>query len=375
LSTLNRRTQRQLQALTAQLTATEGPLRRALDELSRLGIGERIVKSALAATIAWMVAAQLPRENAPFVAALTAVYTIDLTILKSLRSAWQRLAGIGLGIAMAFLAAEFLGVHAWSVGLVILLSLVIGLRLNLKSDGMVQVAGTAIVVLVVRSTTGERSVYALIFLADTLIGTAIGLAVNSIFAPPVFVPSARRAVTALGNRLIDLMDQLGTMVVDGITAEEATTLSDAIARLEADLRSTDESLSSAEESLKYNLLAGRQRAQLTTFHETDRRLGPVVVALQRLVIALGEGAGAAWMENPVLTERIANLISAATMILGDPDSPAQKQDLADRAADVATLADQIYRELPDNSWSTLGNVTESARALADAASLSQPLAH
>jgi uncharacterized membrane protein YgaE (UPF0421/DUF939 family) len=368
LSTLNRRTQRQLQALTAQLTATEGPLRRALDELSRLGIGERIVKSALAATIAWMVAAQLPRENAPFVAALTAVYTIDLTILKSLRSAWQRLAGIGLGIAMAFLAAEFLGVHAWSVGLVILLSLVIGLRLNLKSDGMVQVAGTAIVVLVVRSTTEERSIYALIFLADTLIGTAIGLAVNSIFAPPVFVPSARRAVTALGNRLIDLMDQLGTMVVDGITAEEATTLSDAIARLEADLRSTDESLSSAEESLKYNLLAGRQRAQLTTFHEMDRRLGPVVVALQRLVIALGEGAGAVWMENPVLTERIANLISAATMILGDPDSPAQKQDLADRAADVATLADQIYRELPDNSWSTLGTVTESARALADSVS-------
>ena len=365
MSTLNRRTQRQLQALTAQLTATEGPLRRALDELSRLGIGERIVKSALAATIAWMVAAQLPRENAPFVAALTAVYTIDLTILKSLRSAWQRLAGIGLGIAMAFLAAEFLGVHAWSVGLVILLSLVIGLRLNLKSDGMVQVAGTAIVVMVVRSTAEERSVYALIFLADTLIGTAIGLAVNSIFAPPIFVPSAQRAVVALSNRLIDLMDQLGTMVVDGISAEEAATLSDAITRLGADLRSTDESLSNAEESLKYNLLASRQRAQLTAFHETDRRLEPVVAALQRLVIALGEGAGDAWMENPILTERIANLISAVTMILGEPDSPAYKQDLADRAADVAALADQIYRELPDNSWSTLGHVTESARALAD----------
>ena len=365
MSTLNRRTQRQLQSLTAQLTATEGPLRRALDELSRLGIGERIVKSALAATLAWLVAAQLPRENAPFVAALTAVYTMDLTILKSIRSAWQRLAGIGLGIAMAFLAAEFLGVHAWSVGLVILFSLVIGLRLNLKSDGMVQVAGTAIVVMVVRSTAEERSVYALIFLADTLIGTAIGLAVNSIFAPPIFVPSAQRAVVALSNRLIDLMDQLGTMVVDGISADEAAMLSDAITRLETDLRTTDESLSNAEESLKYNVLAGRQRAQLTTFHETDRRLEPVVASLQRLVIALGEGAGDAWMENPILTERIANLISAVTMILAEPDSPAFKQDLADRAADVTTLADQIYRELPDASWASLGQLTESARALAD----------
>ena len=365
MANFGRHTRKRVLTATAHLTASEGPLRVALDELSRWGIGERIVKSAVAATLAWLVADQLPRENAPFVAALTAVYTIDLTILKSLRSAWQRLAGIGLGIAMAFLAAEFLGVHAWSVGLVILFSLVIGLRLNLKSDGMVQVAGTAIVVMVVRSTAEERSVYALIFLADTLIGTAIGLAVNSIFAPPIFVPSAQRAVVALSNRLIDLMDQLGTMVVDGISAEEAATLSDAITRLGADLRSTDESLSNAEESLKYNLLASRQRAQLTAFHETDRRLEPVVAALQRLVIALGEGAGDAWMENPILTERIANLISAVTMILGEPDSPAYKQDLADRAADVAALADQIYRELPDNSWSTLGHVTESARALAD----------
>ena len=114
MSVFNRQAQRHFQSLTAQLTATEGPLRLALNELNRFGIGERIVKSALAATIAWLVADQIPRENAPFVAALTAVYTMDLTILKSLRAAGQRLAGIALGIGMAFLAAEFLGVHSWS---------------------------------------------------------------------------------------------------------------------------------------------------------------------------------------------------------------------------------------------------------------------
>jgi hypothetical protein len=90
LDTLQRRSSKRLQVVTARLTASEGPLRTALTELARLGIGERIVKSALAATIAWFLADQVPRESAPFVAALTAVYTMDLTILKSLRAAWQR---------------------------------------------------------------------------------------------------------------------------------------------------------------------------------------------------------------------------------------------------------------------------------------------
>jgi uncharacterized membrane protein YgaE (UPF0421/DUF939 family) len=371
VNTLNRHTQRRLQMLTAHLTATEGPLRLALDQLSRRGIGERIIKSALAATIAWLIAGQVPRESAPFVAALTAVYTMDLTILKSLRSAGQRLAGITLGIGVAFLAAEFLGVHAWSVGLVILISLVIGLRLNLTSDGMTQVAGTAIVVLVVRATTEARSLYALTFLADTAIGTAIGLLINGIVSPPNFLPTARRALDALTNRLIDLLDQLATMVVDGITPEEATSLAGAIGRLQDDLRAIDESLSRSEESMRFNLLASRQREHLATFHDTDRRLAPVVDGLQRLVIAVGEAAGTAWMENRLLTEQIANLISAVTVILSETETPgslANAQDLVDRTAELTTSADQIYQDLPDHSWSSLGRVTESAKSLARSAS-------
>jgi hypothetical protein len=232
---------------------------------------------------------------------------------------------------------------------------------------MTQVAGTAIVVMVVRSTTEARSIYALTFLADTAIGTAIGLAVNSVFAPPIFVPSARRAMDALRSRLIDLMDQLATMVVDGITPDEATALSSAIARLRTDLTAADESLSNAEESLKFNLLAGRQRTQLAAIHQTDRRLEPIVDCLQQLVSALGSASDAAWMDDRTLTERIANLISAATMILSDPAGAAthaNQRDLADRLHDLTTHANQIHQTLPDHSWATLGHLTESAKSLA-----------
>jgi uncharacterized membrane protein YgaE (UPF0421/DUF939 family) len=293
----------------------------------------------------------------------------SLPILKSLRAAWQRIAGITLGIAMAFLAAELIGVHSWSAGLVILISLAIGLRLNLAPDGMTQVAGTAILVLVVRSTTEERSIYALTFLADTAIGTAIGLAVNSLFAPPNFVPAARRAVTALTGRLFDLMDQLATMVVDGITPEEATALSEAIGRLRIDLHAADESLSSAEESLRFNPLAQRQRSQLTAFHATDQRLESIVNHVQRLVDALASAHDAPWMQDRLFDESIANLVSATMFALGDTgfiQSADAKADLLAACADLLQRADRIHAALPGRSWVSLGQVVASARSLTEA---------
>jgi hypothetical protein len=259
-------------------------------------------------------------------------------------------------------------VHSWSAGLVILISLAIGLRLNLAPDGMTQVAGTAILVLVVRSTTEERSIYALTFLADTAIGTAIGLAVNSLFAPPNFVPAARRAVTALTGRLFDLMDQLATMVVDGITPEEATALSEAIGRLRIDLHAADESLSSAEESLRFNPLAQRQRSQLTAFHATDQRLESIVNHVQRLVDALASAHDAPWMQDRLFDESIANLVSATMFALGDTgfiQSADAKADLLAACADLLQRADRIHAALPGRSWVSLGQVVASARSLTE----------
>jgi uncharacterized membrane protein YgaE (UPF0421/DUF939 family) len=343
-----------------------------LNELGRWGIGERIIKSAIAATLAWLVAAQLPRENAPFVAALTAVFTIDLTILKSLRSAWQRLAGIAIGIAIAFAAAELLGIHSWSVGLVILLSLVVGLRLNLKAEGMTQVAGTAIVVMVVRSTTEERSVYALTFLADTAIGTAVGLGINGLLSPPSYLPAAQRALDLLTDRLTDLIDQLAAMVVDGLSTEEAAVLSTLVGRIDADLHEVDESLTNAEESVRFNLTASRQRGAVARYKELDHRLSPVVANLQRLIDTLGSAADASWMADRSLMDAVANLVSAISVGLKEMVSAERASTLSDPArADIeerrvalTRQAARIHEGLSDDSWMSLGGMVEAASALA-----------
>jgi uncharacterized membrane protein YgaE (UPF0421/DUF939 family) len=366
---------------TAHLTATEGPLRHALTELARLGIGERIVKSAIAATLAWLVADQLPRENAPFVAALTAVYTIDLTILKSLRSAGQRLAGIAIGIALAFAAAEVLGIHSWSVGLVILLSLVVGLRLNLKPEGMTQVAGTAIVVMVVRATTEERSVYSLTFLADTAIGTAVGLGINGLIAPPSFLPAADRALGLLTDRLTELVDELAGMVGDGLTAAEASSLSSLARAVQADLAEVDESLTNAEESVRFNPVARRQRDAVNRFHALDAYLELIVTNLRRLIDSLEAAATTAWMTDRSLTDSLANLISAVavglteTTLSVDAELPTvARSEIAELLTELKRQAARIHEGLSDDSWMSLGGVVESAAALADSVGVDRAIA-
>lgn len=361
-----------MRTAAAHLTATEGPLRLALSELSRLGIGERIVKSAVAATVAWLVAGQLPRDAAPFVAALTALYTIDLTILKSLRAAGQRLAGIAIGIAVAFAAAELLGVQSWSVGLVILASLVVGLRLNLKPEGMTQVAGTAIIVMVVRSTSDERALYALTFYADTLIGTAIGLVINGLIAPPNLLPNASRALALLSDRLAGAIDHLASMVVDGLSAGEARELSALVGEIKAQLAQVDESLTNAEESIRFNPLAGRQRGALGAFQALDHYLEPVVERLQRLIDSLGVAASAPWMADRRLTDAIADLISAAAIGLAEATSDASagrlssaaRSDVAERLAGLRAQAERVHAGLTDASWTDLGGVVQAADAFA-----------
>ena len=55
MRTINKAAQSRLVAISGTLTGTDGPLRAALDELSRVGIGERVLKSALAASLAFPV--------------------------------------------------------------------------------------------------------------------------------------------------------------------------------------------------------------------------------------------------------------------------------------------------------------------------------
>ncbi|MBX6341252.1 MAG: FUSC family protein, partial [Thermomicrobiaceae bacterium] len=170
-------------------------MRQVLGRLREWGLGERVIKTALAAALAWEVAVVVTRNPRPYLAPLVAILTLQITIAQSVSRAVQRIFGVILGVVMALLVTHVIGVHVWSIALLVAVAFAVGTRLRLGPYAPPEAAITALLVMLIGSTT--RIEYALVRMVDTLIGAVVGVAVNAAIVPPSYLPDVRRAVEGL----------------------------------------------------------------------------------------------------------------------------------------------------------------------------------
>lgn len=140
----------------------------------------QIAKTALAATLAWELAIRLLHSPLPALASLGAILTVQVTVKQTVAFGIQQVIGVTVGVGAAVLLVGLLGVHAWSVGLVILGALVVGNLLRLGKQ-VNQVAISALLVLALGTAYGGAR------LVDTLLGAVLGVLVNALLAPPSHV--------------------------------------------------------------------------------------------------------------------------------------------------------------------------------------------
>ncbi len=93
--------------------------------------------------------------------------TVQVTVWDSVSRGLQRALGVVVGVLLAYALARLLGMHVWSVALLVFVSWVAGQVLRLGQQGAVQVPVSALLVLVLgASTTG----YAVDRVVDTFVG-------------------------------------------------------------------------------------------------------------------------------------------------------------------------------------------------------------
>ena len=108
------------------------------------GLGERALKAAGAATLAWAVGVHVPGGTAhPYFAPLAALLAVQLAVAESISGAVQRVVGIVAGVAVALAVSRLVGETAWGIGLLVLLALAVGANLRLSAQGVAQVAISA----------------------------------------------------------------------------------------------------------------------------------------------------------------------------------------------------------------------------------------
>ncbi len=252
--------------------------------------------------MSWFFAADLLGNSIPVFAPLAALLTVQVTVWESVSRGLQRVLGVVVGVLVAFGFARLAGIHAWTIALVIFVSILAGQALRLGPQGSVQVPVSALLVLVLGATT---SGYALDRVVDTAIGAGVGILVNLVIVPPTRLDDAQAKVRAFGAALAELLRQVAG---DLATPERdlAAHLGPARA-LSADGAAADQAVNGAATALRWRPAGRRDRPEAERLLAAAKALNLVERPARGIARALAD-APEGWRPPPSLAEPLRQLL-------------------------------------------------------------------
>jgi uncharacterized membrane protein YccC len=298
-------------------------------------------KTAVAAGLAWVAALAADPHSRPYFAPLAVLLVVQPTVYNSLSRAFQRVAGVVVGVAAALAVSHVLPPGAWSIGVIIFAGLLVGWTARLGPQGVVQVPVSALLVFLVGQTTpgyaGERIV-------DTLIGAAVAVAAV-LLTPSAPAPDAvmSQALAPL-RRCTEILRAVSAGIASTWTSGQADSWRlDAVAVIDsvATARREHEGL---RLSTRWNARAARQRAALGQAEEAIRSGERIAIWTQSMTRALADGSGRA-RPMPALSAMLASTASATGAYAGwlaSAGAPADRRRLAEA---VGAADDALTRAL------------------------------
>jgi uncharacterized membrane protein YccC len=328
-------------------------------------------KTAIAAGLAWAAALAADPHSRPYFAPLAVLLVVQPTVYDSLSRAFQRVAGVVVGVAAALAVSHILAPSAWSIGIIIFAGLLLGWTARLGPQGVVQIPVSALLVFLVGQATpgyaGERIV-------DTLIGAGVAV-IAVLLSPSAPGPDAVMAqALAPLRRGTEILRAVSTGIGSPWTPGQADSWRlDAIALIDtiAMARREQEGL---RLSTRWNARARRERAALGRADEALLSGERIAIYTRSMARALVDGSGHA-RPMPALSAMLASTASATAAYaawMASADTPADRRRLAEtvHAADdtlTSALAKVQERWGSDPAqWLTFGlTLAMSQRILAE----------
>ncbi|MET8585159.1 aromatic acid exporter family protein [Streptomyces collinus] len=243
--TVNRRT------LRRDGTAVVTALRRAWAEPGReRDLAVQALKAALAAWVAWAVSGWWLHAPVAFVAPWVAVVLVESTVYRSIARGLQQLAAIAVGTVVATALGLLLRDTMTAMALVMPVVMLLGHWRRLGSQGIYAATGALFVLTdgpVALSTSAAR-------LGEGLFGAVVGIAVNALIRPPVYLRDTQAVLRDATDEAHDIL----RAVADGLAesrwdAEEAGAWHERALRLRRLVEQAYSSLERSRESLRANL--------------------------------------------------------------------------------------------------------------------------
>ncbi|MGW3124332.1 aromatic acid exporter family protein [Streptomyces sp. NPDC001107] len=165
-------------------------------------------KAALAAWAAWAVVGWWLQAPMAFVAPWVAVVLVESTVYRSVAHGLQQLASIAVGTTVATLVALLVDNTMVTMALVLPAVLLLGQWQRLGSQGIYAATGALFVL-----TGGEVTVVSgAARIAEAVFGAVVGVVINALIRPPVYLRDARAALEDAAREAQELLDA----VADGL---------------------------------------------------------------------------------------------------------------------------------------------------------------
>lgn len=305
------------------------------------------VKATIAAVCAWLVARYLIGHHDPYFAPISALVSVQATVVRSLREGIRFAVCFALGVVVAVVSAEFLGPGLFSLVITLLVGTLLGGWSRFGAQGL-EVPFTATFVLLLGGPHLEH--FVLSRLLDVAVGVPIGIAVNVFLLAPLHLRPAADALDRTADGITALLDDMA----DGLTTNWPVKNSRWYERsqtLDKALRDTLSSMSHAHESLRLNPRGTTEFQRPRLDELLWECFADIRGSVQSIAHSLDEASATAddesdvpsWLDEGFRTE-YAELLREVSLVVGERLRPVPKSrpGMVETRQALSDLRQEIY---------------------------------
>jgi uncharacterized membrane protein YgaE (UPF0421/DUF939 family) len=318
----------------------------------------QVLKTSIAAVLAWVVASFALQQPLPIFAAIAALLVVQPSVSQSIEKGLERSIGVVAGVAIALGAGQLFGDQSWVILSVITISVLVAWALRLGPGSANQIPISAMLVL---ALGGQNAGYAGERIIETIIGALMGLIVNLAIVAPVFVSPARVAVASLTKRVAAVLESLAESLRTPRTETQLRALLDEARQLRDVRDAAAVALRQGENSLTLNPRKSRHHRMLRRESELFALLSVLVTRTLGMARAIHDRYDTNLASDPIVAsiaqelERAAHDLRLRGRAPGERDSALPTQELLILTAPLTVL------QAHPQHWILIGSLLEDVR--------------
>jgi cell shape-determining protein MreD len=310
----------------------------------------QLLKTVVAAVVAWVLASQTFGLPQAFLAPWSALLVVHATVYRTFSRGLRQVTGAVLGVLLAWVVGNYLGLSTFGVSILLIVGLLAG-SVRWFRDETTSVAATGLIVLTTGFSTQDQVLLDRLF--DTSIGIVVGLAVNLVVWPPLRDYSAARAIDAVDDLVGELLrDMARKLRATMCTGDDVSVWVDRTRDIDGDIDRAWAMLRQAKESGRLNPRRAAQSIKKTdVFEEILRRNEQAVAELRSMARTLGHSIDGVIEWEPQFRDRWLAALTEAGEAIGAPDSARVVQV----RAELGRLTEDLSTEdLSSRHWPEYG---------------------